>query len=296
MKAFKTKKKPDIFQSLSQLGFSDYRSYLDSSLWAQIRSRVYARDCHKCQACLQKATCVHHRSYRLPVMRGDRCAMLISLCDQCHEYVEFDSGQKLFDERKKELLLNERMLTCRSISLKHWALHNVDAKPVAVPSMPDSSSSEQIDYKEDATSRLDALLIERNKQATRLIGTTSITFDAWLGACQTAGIDKARAHKSWFKRSKWIGCAWWEDQQKIIAFKALEQVVDEMSRFTGITKCSDVNPDTQGIRNREKVIDNLRAANKKLRDRVDYLESLLAEIGTFAARIEGNKSRQVFGD
>lgn len=56
---------------LRSLGFSDYREYLTSDLWAEIRSRILMRDNHACCRCNGRATQVHHRSYEPSVLRGE---------------------------------------------------------------------------------------------------------------------------------------------------------------------------------------------------------------------------------
>jgi hypothetical protein len=81
-------------QSLSILGFSSYREYLASPLWARIRSRVLHTCRYQCKSCLKRATQVHHRHYALEVMSGQNIGSLIALCGDCHKDIEFAEGQK----------------------------------------------------------------------------------------------------------------------------------------------------------------------------------------------------------
>ena len=79
---------------LKTLGFETYKSYLESSLWKDIRGRVLFRDKNICQACKKPATVVHHRDYYRPTLDGRHLHGLISLCVQCHEFIEFKNKEK----------------------------------------------------------------------------------------------------------------------------------------------------------------------------------------------------------
>ncbi len=68
--------------------------YLRSSLWRSIRLRVLTRDDNTCQCCREAADVVHHKSYDEEVMIGNRDGDLISLCFECHEFIEFDGDRK----------------------------------------------------------------------------------------------------------------------------------------------------------------------------------------------------------
>jgi len=57
--------------------------------------------------CSKAAEVVHHKSYDLLTMEGQRDGNLISLCHQCHESIEFmDDGNKN-GIRKANLKLNQ---------------------------------------------------------------------------------------------------------------------------------------------------------------------------------------------
>lgn len=74
---------------LRSLGFSSYREYLRSDLWAQIRLEVLAAAEHKCVRCGSVATQVHHRYYSLHALNGKDKTGLSAICRDCHWYIEF---------------------------------------------------------------------------------------------------------------------------------------------------------------------------------------------------------------
>lgn len=63
-----------------------------------IRNIALYRDGYQCRICTAKATSVHHISYDVDVMYGSNLSPLVSLCDPCHEKIEFDEdGNKVSD-------------------------------------------------------------------------------------------------------------------------------------------------------------------------------------------------------
>lgn len=80
-------------QMLKRMGFPEYRDYLKSGLWKQIRARILARrpNCIRCQ---DPASQVHHADYRLEVMRGYADECLHPVCRDCHKLAEFDGDRK----------------------------------------------------------------------------------------------------------------------------------------------------------------------------------------------------------
>jgi len=75
--------------NLRAMGFADYSEYLSSALWLLIKSRVLSRDNGRCRICGDFARTVHHMDYSLHVLRGNRDDKLLSVCDGCHQKVEF---------------------------------------------------------------------------------------------------------------------------------------------------------------------------------------------------------------
>lgn len=82
-------------QLLKKIGFPDYQAYLQSEMWASIRSRVLSKR-RKCATCRDRATLVHHDRYTIYNMTGKNLAFLRPLCHDCHELVHFD-GDKFVD-------------------------------------------------------------------------------------------------------------------------------------------------------------------------------------------------------
>jgi hypothetical protein len=76
--------------NLLVLGFTSYRAYLASELWASIRARVIRRDKSKCRRCGRNKSNlqVHHRAYDPATLRGDCLDALMAVCDRCHKKAE----------------------------------------------------------------------------------------------------------------------------------------------------------------------------------------------------------------
>lgn len=100
--------------------FETYQDYLNSPMWAEIRERVWNRDNGTCVACDAPGHCVHHRSYKDRVLRGEWDSDLITLCDACHKYIEFESdGRKIPSScpKRKEQLLAGLIMRNHSMTL-----------------------------------------------------------------------------------------------------------------------------------------------------------------------------------
>jgi hypothetical protein len=100
--------------SLFKLELLDYKDYLQSPFWFLIRNIVLYRDNFQCRVCKDKATSVHHISYDADVLYGQNLDPLVSICNSCHENIEFDdNGKKVHnldikEKRYKMLLENKR--------------------------------------------------------------------------------------------------------------------------------------------------------------------------------------------
>jgi len=81
-------------QVLAKIGFTSYREYLSSPLWASIRTRLF-RVCSTCP-CGAKATQIHHRTYKERYMlgRGKIHKFLVPVCETCHKKIEFAGDAK----------------------------------------------------------------------------------------------------------------------------------------------------------------------------------------------------------
>lgn len=81
---------------LRDVGYGNYKEYLNGDEWAAIRESVLARDGRACLACGRPATCVHHTNYKKSTIMGGSIEALVSLCRSCHQFIEFDrDGNKL---------------------------------------------------------------------------------------------------------------------------------------------------------------------------------------------------------
>ncbi len=89
---------------LLSLGFQDYKAYLESEVWKEIRSKKLSRY-RNCLLCECPAFEVHHMSYDLETLLGKRPFRLVQLCRTCHIKIEFDG------DRKRELRETNKELT-----------------------------------------------------------------------------------------------------------------------------------------------------------------------------------------
>ncbi len=85
----------DRNKALPYLGYADYRDYLRSSDWKIIR-KAKLESTPMCECCGVPAKYVHHYCYDSSVLLGLYPQMLFSICNKCHEDVEF-SGK---DEKR----------------------------------------------------------------------------------------------------------------------------------------------------------------------------------------------------
>lgn len=78
---------------LSSLGYASYQEYLDSDDWKAIKGKVLRRDPF-CFGCGGRAWQVHHMAYSFEVLLGTRTSMLVPICRECHEKIEFRGKEK----------------------------------------------------------------------------------------------------------------------------------------------------------------------------------------------------------
>jgi len=91
---------------LKHMGYATYQVYLDSELWREIRKRVMTRDKFKCKICDAPAEAVHHVKYDQATMLGTTIKHLASICNDCHEAVEFKDGVKLSGGQARQRFLS----------------------------------------------------------------------------------------------------------------------------------------------------------------------------------------------
>ena len=94
---------------LRSLGYTSYRSYIESELWTSIKARVRIRSTGLCEFCRKKRSRnVHHRSYSKEVLLGTDLTKLIDLCGGCHLKIEIIGGKR---RRKRGFQKVEKMLS-----------------------------------------------------------------------------------------------------------------------------------------------------------------------------------------
>lgn len=82
-------------RELKRIGFSSYRAYLASELWARIKARVYRDLGDACWLCGGRATQLHHNRYHKNDLLGRRTKFIKPICGACHESIEFTvDGEK----------------------------------------------------------------------------------------------------------------------------------------------------------------------------------------------------------
>jgi hypothetical protein len=113
-------KHPDLFWHPFAPEPMWYEAYLISDEWRHIRRAVKKSAGGKCACCASKATQVHHRCYRPRVLSGADMALLIALCGDCHNPVDFDERGKVREAREKERVLAE-LFARETERLRHLA-------------------------------------------------------------------------------------------------------------------------------------------------------------------------------
>ena len=80
--------------NLRRLGFANYREYLASDLWREVKRKVFARKGRKCCVCGGFAQTLHHTRYTQKVLQGEDISKLKPICHACHQYIEFDDDNR----------------------------------------------------------------------------------------------------------------------------------------------------------------------------------------------------------
>lgn len=81
-------------RNVRKIGFATYADYLASPLWARIRREAMERSGRRCECCGQPAVQVHHRSYAVACLLGQRPQWLTPICDACHGRGEWNGTKK----------------------------------------------------------------------------------------------------------------------------------------------------------------------------------------------------------
>ena len=85
---------------IRKMGYRDYRHYLSSPLWKKLRADVLERDNYLCKSCGRRATEVHHSVYNQRSLGGRCLTDLVSLCRECHQWIEFTRSGKKRDTKR----------------------------------------------------------------------------------------------------------------------------------------------------------------------------------------------------
>lgn len=92
---------------LKEMGFSSYEEYRESELWDIIRKKVLSRDACFCRICGKRGYEVHHFTYNEKILRGERPEVLITLCRECHQEIEFQGSKKRSLKDSQRMLLEK---------------------------------------------------------------------------------------------------------------------------------------------------------------------------------------------
>lgn len=83
----------------------EYRAYLESSKWQEIRNRVLLRENYRCCVCGDKATHVHHIRGKHRFNEASHLEDVCAMCEPCHAklhlYFEFCDNLRAYYEQKR---------------------------------------------------------------------------------------------------------------------------------------------------------------------------------------------------
>lgn len=85
---------------LEELGYDDYRHYLKSDLWSEIRDRVLKESGYECICCGNQkldetlVMQIHHMVYSKENLSGESLYGLVAICRSCHVKAEFKPKAK----------------------------------------------------------------------------------------------------------------------------------------------------------------------------------------------------------
>ena len=115
-------------RDLKRLGFECYTDYLRSPLWDVIRREVIKRDFAECAVvdCLSERGVrqVHHLSYTLSVLLGLKTSQLVTVCQFCHERLEFSKHGYRLSPRSKQRR-NLRLLKSKREGVEYFVSRSI---------------------------------------------------------------------------------------------------------------------------------------------------------------------------
>lgn len=105
---------------LNQLGFADYKTYLESDLWKTIKTKAFETNGYDCKLCNKSADVIHHRNYTLDTLKGQTFDWLVPLCHDCHRGIEFtkDNQKRSMPEHVDREFL-KRLKAKQNVSVLH---------------------------------------------------------------------------------------------------------------------------------------------------------------------------------
>ena len=105
---------------LKQIGYTDYKSYLRSKLWKEIRERQLAKEstCYGCSKSTEFAQIqVHHGAYHHDNLTGRTLMDLYTVCSRCHRFSEITKrGRKRNPTQATQVLKKIRQMFLKRIS------------------------------------------------------------------------------------------------------------------------------------------------------------------------------------
>jgi hypothetical protein len=88
----------------------DYKEYLKSDYWKDIKQQVHKMDNNKCIICeSENNLCVHHTTY--DYLGNERLDLLVTLCKKCHYKYHKNNPQASYESYKHFKALKEKELT-----------------------------------------------------------------------------------------------------------------------------------------------------------------------------------------
>lgn len=101
--------------SLQEIGYANYHEYLQSEEWRRVRKETLESR-SGCALCTKKADQVHHLSYDTRTLLGQKPYHLVSLCGECHKWIEYDGERKLTVDQANKRLMQLARLTDSGIA------------------------------------------------------------------------------------------------------------------------------------------------------------------------------------
>ena len=92
---------------LKELGYDDYRGYLKSKLWTEIRDKILEESGYECICCGNQnlgetlVMQVHHMVYTKGNLSGESTYGLVAICRSCHAKAELKPRRKINGRKER---------------------------------------------------------------------------------------------------------------------------------------------------------------------------------------------------